>query len=97
MNCRFWKSATQKKHDQILKRNRPFFFVRSFIFSDKLSKLKSSSISSSLGSLFNLLLVKTIVVSSEVSSIQNILYKMAMAERHLHYMANIGNEAIANS
>ena len=40
MNCRVWKSATQKKHDQILMQNRPFFFfVRSFIFSDKLSKV----------------------------------------------------------
>ena len=40
------------------------FFVRSFIFSDKLSKLKSSSISSSLDSSFNLLLVKTMLVNS---------------------------------
>ena len=41
------------------------FFVRSFI-SDKLSKLKSCSISSSIDSSFNLLLVKTIMMSCKV-------------------------------
>ena len=40
------------------------FFVRSFIFSDKLSKLKSSSISYFLDSVLNLLLVKTTEVNS---------------------------------
>ena len=59
MNCRFWKSASQKKHDQILMQNH-LFFCQIIYFFKKLSKLKSSSISSSLDSLFNLLLVKKI-------------------------------------
>ena len=96
MNCRFWKSATQKKHDQILMQNCPFFFFffffRSFVFSGKLSKLKSSSISSSLDSSFNLLLVKTTVVNSAIYNVQNTVHEMAMAERCLHYTANIGEK-----
>ena len=47
------------------------FFVTSFVFSDKLSKLKSCSISSSLDSSLNLLLVKTTLVNT---SKKNIIY-----------------------
>ena len=56
------------------------FFVRSFIFSDKLSKLKSYSISSSLDRSFNLHPVKT---SFSVFQCKT-LYKMAMAEKWIH-------------
>ena len=69
-----------------------FFFFRSFVFSGKLSKLKSSSISSSLDSSFNLLLVKTTVVNSAIYNVQNTVHEMAMAERCLHYTANIGEK-----
>ena len=53
----------KKKHSDFLAKWY-IFFARSLIFLDKLSKLKSSSVSSSLDSLFNVFLVKTKVVNS---------------------------------
>ena len=81
MSYRFWKSSTQKKHDQIL--------CYIIYFSDKLSKLKSCSISSSLDSSFIFASCENHGGKLLIFKMQNIIYKVVMTERHLHYMAII--------
>ena len=65
MNYRFWKSATKRKQNQILKQSCPFPLSDQLFFQVSYQNLTVLL----FDSLFNLLLVKTMVENSKVSYI----------------------------